>query len=168
MNIGLIVILIVAFALVLGPIGMMRPNLKQKKKENMRLQARARGVHYSMRRVPRQPDEQEAPEAIPVYFLPPVKTQTAVGWMLVRANYQHELNFLGWWAWQGEARATPAELEVLQERLPALPASVRALSSGGEGVCVYWQEKDGDEVLEQLLQLLEALKIAAGGELNRE
>lgn len=161
MNIGLIIILIVAVALVVGPVMMMRPNPVQKNKEHMRSLARAKGIHYSVRNIPRQPDEQEQPPAIPVYFLPPTKTQTENGWMLVRANYEHEINFLGWWAWQGEARATNAEVEVLKEQLPMLSESIRALSAGGEGVCVYWNERGGEQVLQQVLQLIESLKLAA-------
>jgi len=158
MNIGLIVMLIIAIALVLGPIMMMRPNPAQKNKETMRALARARGVHYSMRNLPRQPDQLEQPAAVPVYFLPPVKTQNTGGWMLVRTYYQHEINFLGWWAWQGERRATNAELEVLMEYLPQLPDSVREVSAGGEGVYVYWEEKGGEAVLQQILALLASLK----------
>lgn len=158
MNIGLIVILIIAVALIMGPIMMMRPNPAQKNKENMRSLARTKGVHYSMRNLPRQPDEQTPPPAVPVYFFPPTKTQNTTGWMLVRTHYQHEINFLGWWAWQGEQRATDAEIEVLKAQLPALPESVRAVSAGGEGVYVYWQEKGGDAALQQVLRLLESLK----------
>jgi len=163
MNLALIVILIVAAALVMGPVMMMRPNLAQKNKENMRSQARAKGVHFSMRNIPRQPDEAEQPTAVPVYFLPPTKTQNTTGWMLVRTNYQHEINFLGWWAWQNEQRATTAELEVLKAQLPALPDSIRALSAGGEGVCIYWTEKGGEPVLQQVLVLLESLKLSVAG-----
>ncbi|GGY71600.1 hypothetical protein GCM10011613_15520 [Cellvibrio zantedeschiae] len=161
MNIGLIIILVVVVAVILGPIRMMQPTAAQKTREKMRLMARARGAHYSMRNIPQQADEQEKPAAMPVYFLPPAETQTEKGWMLVRANYQHEINLLGWWAWQGAARASDAELKVLHTYLPALPESVRALSAGSEGIYVFWNERGGEPVLEQVLQLLESLKQAA-------
>jgi hypothetical protein len=160
MHIGLIIILIIALALVVGPVMMMRPNPAQKNKENLRSIARAKGVHYSMRNIPRQADEQEQRLPLPVYFFPPTKTQTATGWMLVRANYEHDINFLGWWAWQGERRATAAEVEVLKACLPTLPESIHAVSAGGEGVCVYWEEKGGERILQRVLSLLESLKHA--------
>ena len=161
MSIALIIILIVTATLILGPLAMMRPDSVQKNKENLRMLARAGGVHYSIRHLPKQADEQEAPAPSPVYFVPPTETQNSAGWMLMRTGYEHEVNFLGWWAWQGEARATDAELVVLQEHLQALPESVRAISAGGKGVCVYWSEKGGEAALQQILNLISALKQVA-------
>lgn len=161
MSIALIVILIVTASLILGPLAMMRPDPVQKNKENLRMLARASGVHYSIRNLPKQADEQEAPEPSPVYFAPPSETQNTASWMLVRTSYEHEINFLGWWAWQSETRATDAELAVLKDHLQALPDSVRAISAGGKGVCVYWGEKGGEPALQQILNLIGALKKAA-------
>lgn len=161
MSIALIVILIVTVSLILGPLAMMRPDPVQKNKENLRMLARASGVHYSIRNLPKQADEQNAPEPSPVYFAPPSETQNTPSWMLVRTGYEHEMHFLGWWAWQGETRATDAELAVLKDHLQALPDSVRAISAGGKGVCVYWSEKGGELVLQQILNLIGALKKAA-------
>jgi len=160
MNIGLIIIIVIALALILGPVMMLRPNAAQKYKEGLRRLARAEGVHYSIRNIPRQADEQEQPAGVPVYFFPPLKTQTSPGWMLVRTHYEHDLHFLGWWNWQGEERPTDAELEVLREHLPTLPESVRAVSSAGQGVTVYWEEQGGEPVLQQVLSLLKSLRVA--------
>lgn len=164
MNIGLIIIVIVTASLIIGPIMMLRPNTAQKNRENLRTIARSRGVHFSMRNIPRQPDEIEQPAAMPVYFIPPAKTQASTGWMLVRTHYQHDIHFLGWWAWQGEARATSSEIAVLNAQLPNLPESVRAISAAGDGACVYWSEQGGEPVLQQVLHLLESLKLAAEDE----
>lgn len=161
MSITLIIILIVTVSLILGPLAMMRPDPVQKNKEKLRMLARASGVHYSIRNLPKQADEQEAPEPSPVYFAPPTETQNTASWMLVRTSYEHEVNFLGWWAWQGDSRATDAELGVLKDHLGALPASVRAISAGGKGVCIYWDEKGGEAALQQILRLIGALKDAA-------
>lgn len=161
MNIGLIIIVIITVALILGPIRMMQPTPAQKMKEKMRLAARARGIHYSVRNIPRQADEQENPASVPVYFFPPPNLMVEKSWMLVRANYQHDINLLGWWTWQGDEHASAAELDVLKTQLPSLPESVRALSAGREGICVYWNEQGGDEAFQQVLDLLEALKAAA-------
>ena len=161
MSIALIVILIVTASLILGPLAMMRPDPVQKNKENLRMLARASRVHYSIRNLPKQADEQDAPEPSPVYFAPPSETQNTASWMLVRTGYEHEIHFLGWWAWQGEVRATDAELAVLKEHLQALPDSVRAINAGGKGVCVYWGEKGGEAALQQILNLISALKQVA-------
>jgi hypothetical protein len=161
MSIALIVILIITVSLVLGPLAMMRPDPVQKNKEKLRMLARASGVHYSIRNLPKQADEQAAPEPSPVYFSPPSETQNTPSWMLVRTSYEHQIHFLGWWAWQGESRATATELAVLTDHLQDLPDSVRAISAGGKGACVYWSEKGGEPVLLQILSLISALKQAA-------
>lgn len=158
MNIGVIILVILVVALILGPIRMMQPSPAQKKREKLRLAARARGVHFALRNIPQQADEQSPPGPIPVYFLAPGKNQTDKGWMLVRANYEHDIHFLGWWVWQNRIRPTDAEVEALKTYLPGMPASVRALSAGNEGICVFWEEQGGESVLEQIIQLLEALK----------
>lgn len=161
MSIALVVILIITASLILGPLMMMRPDPVQKQKESLRLLARASGVYYTMRNLPQQADEQQAPEPSPVYFLPPTETQNTSAWMLVRTRYEHDIHLLGWWMWQGEARASEAELAVLHTHLAALPDSVRAISAGGKGVSVYWGEKGGEPELAQIIHLINALKQAA-------
>lgn len=163
MNIGLIVIILIVIALIVGPVRMMQPSPAQKQRENLRLAARARGVHFAMRNLPQQADEQSAPGLIPVYFLPPTKNLTEKGWMLLRANYAHDIHFLGAWAWRTDTRPSQAELDLLSARLPSMPESVRALSAGSEGICVFWPEVGGEAALTQIIQLLEDLKAAAEG-----
>ncbi|RYY75654.1 MAG: hypothetical protein EOO52_09755 [Gammaproteobacteria bacterium] len=161
MSIGLIIALIVAVALVLGPVMMMRPNPAQKRKELMRLAARAEGVQYSVRNLPRQADEAEKPDPIAVYFLPPTEAGSSQSWMLLRTRYQHDIHFLGWWAWRDGNRPTDAEENVLRGYLVNLPESVKAVSAGTEGIGVYWDETGGEPVLNEILQLLKSLKEAS-------
>ena len=52
MSIWFFIILILAFAIVLGPISMLRPNPAQKRKEQLRLHASKQGVRFSIRRLP--------------------------------------------------------------------------------------------------------------------
>jgi len=160
MSVGLIIALIVAVALVLGPIMMMRPNPAQKRLEAMRLLARAEGVQYSIRNLPRQADEADKPAPVAVYFLPPTNAHSP-SWMLMRTRYQHDIHFLGWWAWRNEGRPNNAEQAVLREQLDTLPESVRAVSAGTEGISVYWDETGGEAVLKQILNLLKTLQAAA-------
>jgi len=162
MSIGVIIILIVAVGLVLGPVMMMRPSPAQKNRESMRLVARAEGVHYSIRNLPQQADEQEKPAPIAVYFLPPAEANPSLdNWMLLRTRYQHDIHFLGWWAWRDGNRPLGVEETVLREHLGGLPGSVKAVSGGAEGLSVYWDETGGEPVLKQVLKLLKALQAAA-------
>ena len=161
MSIGLVIALIVAVGLVLGPIMMLRPNPAQKRKEAMRLLARAQGVQYSVRNLPQQADEMEKPAPVSVYFLPPADTKVSTNWMLMRTRYQHEVHVMGWWAWRNENRPGHAEQLVLREQLENLPESVRAVSAGAEGISVYWEESGGEPVLNQVVHLLKSLQEAS-------
>ena len=154
----LIIIMVIAFSLVVGPIMMLRPDPLQQKKERMRMMAYEKGIRFSVKNLPQQVSEIEKQAPVSVYFFAPNKKCKDSDWLLLRTNYAHEMHFLNCWAWQSSERATPAEQAVLEHYLPLLPASVRAGSVGSLGVCVYWFERGGEQVLVQIIELLEALK----------
>lgn len=151
-------ILLVAIALIVGPMMLLRPDPAQKNKENLRAIAAAKGVRFTIKQLPQQTTEIESPAPISVYFFAPSNQQQDDDWMLLRATYDHEILYLRGWEWQGDVRPPAAEQEVLKKYLPLLPDSVRAVSSGSKGICVYWSEKGGEEVLAQVLGLLQELK----------
>lgn len=158
MNFWFIGLLIVAIALVLGPIAMLRPNPAQKRKEQLRLQASAQGVRFSMRRLPALKTDMEVPPVVPVYFLPPPATmQCQDDWVLMRTGYEHEGNFYKEWDWQGAARPSDVICAILKTLLPNLPASVPAIAQGKSGTCVFWRESEGEAELERLVSLLRTL-----------
>jgi hypothetical protein len=153
----LLIILLVVIGFILGPIMMLRPSPAQKRREQWRTRARAQGVHFSMRKLPQQADEAEAPDALPVYFYVPRSQGEGDNWLLIRTNYQHDLNLLGWWAWATSIRPSEAELECLHDLLPKLPQSVKALSSGGQGTSIYWGETGTEDDLVRVLGSLKKL-----------
>lgn len=157
MKLSLMIIVAIAASLVMGPIMMLRPNPAQRRKEKLRAIARQQGVHFSLRNIPQQADELEPSAAVPVYFLAPKIQNQASNWMLLRTNYTHDIHFLGIWAWQDDVQAASAECEVLRRYLPQLPDSVRAVSGGGQGVSVYWTEREDEPVLTVIIELLAAL-----------
>lgn len=150
-------VMIVVVALVVGPILMMRPTPVQKNKEHLRSIAAAKGIGFSVKNLPQQAGELEAPAPIPGYFYPPAG-DSETDWLLLRAKYSHEIHFLQHWAWQGDARASQSEQRLLEQQLPLLHESVMAVSAGSKGICVYWREKGGEQALEQIMSLLEELK----------
>ncbi|HWV16682.1 MAG TPA: hypothetical protein VN030_14725 [Cellvibrio sp.] len=150
-------VMIVVIALVVGPILMMRPSPAQRNKEQLRSLAAAKGISFSIKNLPQQAGELEAPAPIPVYFYPPA-SDSETDWLLLRANYPHEIHFLQRWAWQGDVRASQGEQQLLERQLPLLHESVMAVSAGSKGICVFWREKGGEPALEQIMSLLEALK----------
>jgi hypothetical protein len=158
MSIWFFIILIVACAMVLGPISMLRPNPAQQRKEQLRLYASKKGLRFSMRRLPALKTDMDQPMAMPVYYLPPQpKATEAQEWILMRTSYAHEGNFYSEWDWQSDARPGDATCTLLKTYLPKLPASVSAISHGGLGICVFWAEKEGIETLDLLIEMLTKL-----------
>lgn len=157
MNIWFFIILILAFAMVIGPIAMLRPNPAQQRKEQLRLRASKRGVRFSMRRLPVLKTDVDQPATMPVYYLPPPKAGEVPEWILMRTTYAHEGNFYQEWDWQTEVRPGDATCSLLRTYLPQLPASVSAISGGNSGISVFWSEKEGVEILDLLIEMLAKL-----------
>jgi hypothetical protein len=151
------IIIGIAVALVVGPAMMMRPSPAQKNKARLRAIALAKNIRVTVRNLPQQPAESEKPSPVPVYFIAPTDHQLDNDWFLLRASYTHEIHFLDFWVWQGDLRANEAEQTILRKYLPVLPESVRGVSVGSKGICVYWHEQGGDPALLQIIELLEVL-----------
>lgn len=161
MNIWFFVALILVIAIILGPISMLRPSPGQKRKEALRLYASKEGVRFSMRRLPALKTDINQAASIPVYYLPPPKIQDIPEWILMRTHYQHEGNFYLEWDWQSDVRPNEAATNLLKTYLPQLPESVRAISHGSLGLCVFWQEKEDLEMLNLLIEMLKTLNQAS-------
>lgn len=158
MNIWFFILLILAFAIILGPISMLRPSPGQKRKEQLRLHARSQNTYFSMRRLPALKTDVEQPPVMPFYYLPPPpKSRIRPEWTLMRTSYVHEGNFYMEWDWQNATRPSDEICHLLKNYLPQLPASVPAISSDNQGVGIFWQEREGKEMLDLLMELLTKL-----------
>lgn len=158
MNVWFFVLLIFIFALVLGPVAMLRPKPGQKRREQLRLQASSQGVRFGMRRLPARKTDMEAPPVSPVYFLPPPSAlQSMADWVLMRTDYEHEGNFYKEWDWQGDARPAAAISETLKCLLPELPLSISVIIQGKSGTCIFWRETEGEETLMKVIEILRSL-----------
>lgn len=164
MSIWFFILLGIACALVLGPIATLRPNPAQRRKEQLRLRASTKGLRFSMRRLPALKTDPDQPIALPVYYFPPhSNTLDAEEWILMRTHYAHESNFYAEWDWQSNVRPDDTICELLRIYLPQLPASILAVSHGNLGTCVFWLEKEGEETLDLLVDLLTKLhRLTAG------
>lgn len=165
MNIWFFIILIVALAVVIGPIAMLRPNPAQQRKEQLRIYASKHGLRFSMRRLPALKTDMDQPALLPVYYLPPPpETRDVQEWILMRTSYAHEGNFYLEWDWQTDVRPSDATCDLLKTYLPQLPASVPAISHGNLGICVFWREYEGVETLDLLIKMLNNLYQVGGSQ----
>lgn len=154
-----IVILVWVMAMVIRPLMLLRPNKQERQKAALRQRATAQGMRVTLDALPRQRTDQEAPKPLPVYRQPAGKGGgPRQSWLLMRAAYEHEVHFLGGWAWQGSTRASAAEQACLRAQLPQLPPAVRAVGGNVHGWCVYWTERGGEATFCEIETLLKALR----------
>ena len=162
MNIWFFVILVIAIALVLGPISMLRPKPAQKRRENLRLYASQQGVRFTLQRPPALSTDVEQRIPMPVYYFPPAdKVQAGGEWILMRTHYGHEKNFYQEWDWQTKGRPNEQVSQLIREYLPRLPESVIAITQGALGTCVFWSEKEDKEVLDLLIDMIGRIRSGA-------
>ena len=162
MDIWFFIILLVAIGLIVGPISMLRPKPAQRRKEALRTQAAKEGFRFGIRTPPKLKTAIDEPVALPVYYLAPtVKMQAMPTWMLIRTDYEHDGNFYRDWDWHGTQRPSSDVCNILRTYLPDLPASVAVISQGEGGTCVYWNEQEGPELLDVLLNMLKELQAIA-------
>jgi hypothetical protein len=161
MTVSFFIILVIALALIIGPIAMLAPKPAQRNKEALRLGAASHGVRFTMRRPPKLKTAMDEPMPMPVYYVAPGgRTGTLPEWMLVRTDYAHEGNFYQAWDWHTEGRADPQVQRLLLDSLPRVPASVVAISQGEAGTCIFWGEREGAEALDILIRLLKGIQEA--------
>ncbi len=169
MNIWFFVLLILAVALVIGPVSMLRPKPAQRHKEMLRMTAAGQGVRFGLRTLPKLKTAAEDPSPTPVYYLSPtVKMQSLPTWTLMRTDYEHEGNFYQEWDFEGEYRPGATICGFLKDILPTMPASVAAISQGKAGTCVFWNEKGDLETLDALVTMLKDLHNAVVTEITAQ
>lgn len=155
MSIWFFILLIVVCGMVVGPISMLRPNPAQRRKEQLRSYASKKGLRVSMRQLPALKTDTDQPAVTPVYYFPPQPTTLEIlEWILMRTRYVHEGNFYSEWDWQTDTRPGDTTCAVLKTYLPRLPESVLGISNGGLGVCVFWTEREGEETLDLLVEMI--------------
>lgn len=167
MNIWFFVILILTISLILGPIAMLKPKPAQKRKEALRHYATSKGLRFTLRKLPKLKTDVDEPGVGPVYYLAPTaQLQTLPTWILVRTQYEHEGNFYRAWDWYNDHRPNKAVSERLHNYLPQLPDSVNVISQGDAGTSVFWNEKEGNDMVDLLVQMLSELQSAATADLS--
>lgn len=155
-TIGHFLLLVFVIALLIGPIMAMRPTKGQQRKEQLRMDGRAMGLHYRVTRLPKRVTDMEDAPAISCYFLLPHDAQVLhPEWMLRRTSYSHGGNFYEDWDWLNDERPNERVIAKLSDIIPRLPADAMALGAGPSGTSIYWKEQGDKTVLAELKQYLE-------------
>ncbi len=142
MSIG-IVFVILAIAMVLGPVMLMKPSGRQRQLASLRQQALERGLQSRISSVPSEISSYTAAPTIAVYQKrwQGARFNQASALLLHRTAFSHEIHFHGVWDWQGDERISLFPNEALKNGLDTLPDSVLAIEISTLGVGLFWLEK---------------------------
>lgn len=150
-----ILLCLAAVALVLGPIMLMQPTPTQRREARLRQSALELGLRVHLQAVPKETDTDARAKMMAAYCLPWASSKDANNaWILVKTKYSHGLHFSGPWDWEKEAEG--GNFLALQQSLETVPERVVAIASGPQGLCCYWDELGGEQVLEEIATWLKA------------
>ncbi len=143
-----VVIVLMAVAMVVGPVMLMQPSARQRREASLRSRAESLGLRVHLLPLP---GSKTPGQLSPAYCLPWRRDNADLSaWLLVRGNYEHALNFSGVWQWQQGMEAGSAWHEPVLKLLPQLPACVQAVGNGPQGLCLYWDELGGSGRVDEL------------------
>lgn len=149
MNGFFFLLLFLVFAMIVGPILLIKPSKRQQRIAQLRAKAPSLGLRVTLQTLNGQ--------SIAVYEKPwPRDEQQKFGgqeWLLEKQSYQHDIHFCDWWAWRGP-EPSDAILAVLKQRLADLPDAVVAVEANRLGLRCYWTERGNDATLNELAEWL--------------
>lgn len=138
-----VVLVLLVFAMLVGPVLMMKPSPRDRRLANLRSQATNLGLRVSLQPLSKR--------MVAVYELPWEREEhtklIGVEWMLERQSYSHEIHFADWWQWAGEGRPPAAAVPLLQAQMQSLPEGVLAIEATRLGLRCYWSEIGGEQRL---------------------
>ena len=139
---------VLAGALVLGPVMMVRPSGTQARLAKIRTTASQMGLQVSM--VPKKElglldDKGKRGACYSLLFkqkLPP-QPASARHWQLLKRPYEHAIHFKQQWDWGGSGRAPEVLLPEITALIDQLPEGVTGLTFSEAQVSCIWDERCG-------------------------
>jgi hypothetical protein len=153
---------ILALAMALGPIFMLRPSKMQKHLENLRAYAAKKYLVVKIEPF----NDSELVASYTLHWPQLNRKPPAIYWQLEKLNFEHELHFYGVWHWLGrEPEAMTLQTsEAIRECLKQLPKDALKLECHRHGLSLLWREKcvRGQEgkAVDAILSNLNALSIS--------
>lgn len=151
-------VVLLAIALVLGPVFWLRPSPAQKRQARVRMAARAQGLDVRLTDLPqthRAAVRREDVRQGVVYRLPVFDPRTVI-------SLKHRcVREPGAVEWEDEGDELPAALrDRLAQMLAQMPDDAVAVEIGPQGPAVFWGERGGEEMVRHLAAQLKALREA--------
>ncbi|MCK7597328.1 hypothetical protein M0G74_08595 [Microbulbifer sp. CAU 1566] len=150
-----IVVIILAVALVIGPVMWLKPSSRDRKLAELRQGAASAGLKVQMQPLPASQGQGNAA----VYFSQwrnPRRLQT--GWGLELQRMSHEMHFDGLWDWRKGRQPPEAAMSPLKELVSLLPSDATAIFANDSGLGVQWRERSGDSGFKAIQEALASLR----------
>ncbi len=152
-----LIFIVMAVALAVGPIMMMRPTKSQQKLSNLRTQALNSGIRVSVTVWPER--FKLSTNRLMRYNLPwQVQKPPLAPVLLIKRNFEHKLHLLDIWDWADGGGTGANAFEQLMLDCPILE-DVSAVGCSPAGVFVDWNERKSADLAE-IQAFLEAIRKA--------
>ncbi len=136
------ILIVLAIAMVVGPVFMIQPSKRQRKTAKLRAHAASLGMMVKLA-------SSDKPALTGAFYTLPIKSKkkTTSSWCLIEGNFAHDIHFFNKWDWQGKEQAAPGLADAIKTIIENFPDSISAFGINNMGIYVLWDEKcsEGDE-----------------------
>ncbi|MFI2810093.1 MULTISPECIES: hypothetical protein [Microbulbifer] len=150
-----VLIIILAIALVIGPVMWLKPSSRDRRLAGLRQRAAGAGMVVQMSRLPESQGQGTAAVYISRWEDP---RRLETGWVLELQRMEHGMHFSGRWDWRGDKSAPRQAWPLLHELLDSMPPDALALHATQAGLGIQWREQSGDSGMDSLLGALEKFR----------
>ena len=142
----------IVVAALISPFMVLKPSLRQKTILQIRQRAREQGLQVQVMAEAIADQEGLNPTSIR-YFVPWLAKDLAQAgsssWLLVRDQGRGRVAQWQGWCWSG-IEAPAHHQKAIDQVIAILPKGVNAVSVGGQGIGVYWQEPDRLDLIDEV------------------
>lgn len=145
-----VLIMILVFAMLVGPIMMLKPSRRQHQLAALRQEAAHLGLNVELQKL--------GGRTLAMYEVPWPREGdqkfNGESWALDKGTYEHEIHFDHRWQWRGSRTAPDALHDHLRQALHSLPAGVEAVEATSGGLGCAWTESGGSRELGAIAEWL--------------
>jgi len=158
MNYWLIIIILGAIALTVGPIMMFKPSAREQRLATLRQSAAQKGI--GVRLVSEKASSSKQPLMVYSKSLPP-RSSVGVEWLLLKSTLSHEVNFYQDWDWVDSTQSAPQQYQqAIRHLIRTLDGPIWGIELTHHAVGVWWNEEHlALHQIEELLDELQAIVI---------
>lgn len=145
-------LIIFCLAVALSPLMWMKASPRQQQVTATRAKARRLSINVNICRQPDAIDSETRLDAI-LYWLPWQKDTVNQVWVLQRRTRRGWESSFDGWRWVNN-EADPSWQQIIELIIQGLPAGISAIVANKEGIGMVWDERGGEDLIDNLHQIL--------------